>query len=198
MKIINLTKETPKVLLSEKDLAHGDLTLPKHGAGLIILSQDKQNKAVTEILHKHRLGTLASDFLALDDFQATKLLEQVSLYTSQSPETDSLPLGYLASGTGVLAALMAASHHPELIKAIVILGGKPDEAMDFLSAIKVPVLLIAGGRDPAGLRSAQKALEKLNSHSALNVISRASAGFEETGAMEEAAQLAALWFLRYL
>ncbi len=198
MKILNLTKEIAGVRVSAKDSPHGDLTLPKHSAGLVILSQDKQNKLITNILHKHRLGTLASDFLALDDFQATKLLEQVSLFTAQSAETDNLALGYMASGTGIPAALTAASHHPELIKAIVIRGGSPDEALDVLPLIKAPVLLIAGGRDAAGLRSAHKALEKLNSHSALNVIPRASASFEETGAMEEAAQLAALWFLRHL
>lgn len=198
MKILDLTKEIAGVRLSEKNLVHGDLTLPKHGAGLVILSQDKQNKLIEKILHKHSLGTLASDCLALDNFQATKLLEQVSLYAAQSSETDDLPIGYLASGAGNTAALIAASHHPELIKAVVVRGGHPDEALDFLPLIKAPVLLIAGGRDPTGLRSAQKSLEKLNSHSALNVIPRASASFEESGAMEEAAQLSALWFLRYL
>jgi hypothetical protein len=48
------------------------------------------------------------------------------------------------------------------------------------------------------LRAHQRALEKLNSLSALHVISNASQSFQEPGVMDEVAQLAALWFLQHI
>lgn len=198
MNAASAMKKNPPEHFSARNCAHGDLTLPRQGAGLVVLSHNRQNSAMTGILRRHGLGILLSDFLAPDDVQAARLVEHVCDCAAQSSETAGFPLGCLATGADAAATLIAASHQPDLIRAVVVRGGKPDDALDVLPLIKAPVLLIAGGRDHGGLRSAQKAVEKLNSDSALNIIPRASAAFEETGTLEEAAQLAALWFLRHL
>lgn len=65
-------------------------------------------------------------------------------------------------------------------------------------AEEAPTLLIVGGRDFTVIRLNQEALEKLNTEKKLEIVKGATHLFEEPGALEEVAQSAKGWFLKYL
>ncbi len=192
-----------------EDLLNVELTCPGNEAGIIVfteetlVSRDSCSQTIAEVFNKHDLATLLPDAPAfvemhLDVFKMAGRLERVALWAQRQPETANLSLGFFAIGDNAAAALVAATRHPDLIKAVVLRGGKPDQVLEYLPLVKAPVLLIAAGRDPGCLRSNRRALEKLNGNSTLNVIPHASQSFREPGVMEESAQLAALWFLQHL
>src|SRR5205807_949517 len=66
------------------------------------------------------------------------------LDTAQPP---SLPLGLFGASTGAAAALAAAAARPGRVRAVVSRGGRPDLAGPALGQVRMPVLLIVGGRD---------------------------------------------------
>jgi len=178
-----------------KIVIDGELTIPVGSKGLIVFAQGngrsahEHSRAVATVFNKHGLATLLT---------ALPASTHIAYWVQQNPETVGLHLGFFAAGPDVTAALITAAQQPELIKAVVSRGGRPDLIMEFLPLVKAPVLLIAAGRDPECLGFNQHALRKLNDTSTLNVIPRASKLFEEPGAMEEAEQLAALWFSQHL
>ena len=189
----------------------GGLTLPQDAAGLILFAGEtgqncrlSYHHAMARIFNKYKLATLLPDLQTLtkesccDPLLHAEQLEHMTLWARQNPETAGLHVGYFSTGAGAGTALAAAFRQPDVVRAVVMRGGKTDAASKLLPLVKAPVLLIAGGRDPEGLRASQSALEKLNSSSTLNVVPSASHSFDEPGAMEEAAQLAALWFLHHL
>jgi putative phosphoribosyl transferase len=93
---------------------------------------------------------------------------------------------------------MAAAERPEQIRAIVSRGGRPDLAVVSLAGVRAPTLLIVGGADHEVLMLNQGVLPLLPSGSVLEIIPGASHLFEEKGALEEVAHVAADWFKRIL
>jgi putative phosphoribosyl transferase len=63
--------------------------------------------------------------------------------------------------------------------------------------VRVPTLLIVGGRDEAVLELNRRALELLPGEKELVVVPGATHLFEEPGALETVAGLAADWFRRH-
>jgi putative phosphoribosyl transferase len=86
------------------------------------------------------------------------------------------------------------------VYAVVSRGGRPDLAGPALAEVRAPTLLIVGGRDELVLdlnRQAAKAMSQA-AEVELVVVSGATHLFEERGALEQVAELAPEWFLRYL
>src|SRR5262249_17389912 len=102
------------------------------------------------------------------------------------------------SSTGAAAALMAAARLGEQIGAVVSRGGRPDLAGDALPLVKAPTLLIVGGHDETGIELNQDAYARLRCEKVLRVIPGATHLFEEPGALEQVADLAADWLKRRL
>ena len=67
-----------------------------------------------------------------------------------------------------------------------------------LGRVHCPTLLIVGGRDEEVLTLNQHALNHLGGAKQLAIIPGATHLFEEPGALDEAARLAAEWFARHL
>ena len=86
----------------------------------------------------------------------------------------------------------AASENP--IRAIVSRGGRPDLAGPALPGIKAPTLLIVGGNDTAVIDLNREALSRMRCPKELRIIAGATHLFEEPGALEQVARLAADWF----
>jgi len=84
------------------------------------------------------------------------------------------------------------------VAAVVSRGGRPDLAGPALSQVRAPTLLIVGGEDPEVLELNRQALQKLQGEKALVVIPGATHLFEEPGTLEQVADLARRWFLRWL
>ena len=64
--------------------------------------------------------------------------------------------------------------------------------------VQAPTLLIVGGLDKVVLDLNREAYAQLNTEKYLAVVAGATHLFEEAGALQEVAHLAAEWFKRYL
>jgi pimeloyl-ACP methyl ester carboxylesterase len=113
-------------------------------------------------------------------------------------EVYKLNIGLFGASTGGAAALLAASQRPDLFRAIVSRGGRPDLAAEALESVKTPTLLIVGELDSQVLLLNQYALRLLTSEKKLEIVRGATHLFEEPGKLEVVASHAAEWFDEYL
>ena len=107
-------------------------------------------------------------------------------------------IGYFGASTGAAAALTAAARLPDLVRAVVSRGGRPDLAADVLPQVRCPTLLVVGGRDEAVLALNRSAAAMMTCPVELEVVHRATHLFEESGALSRVATLACDWFTRHL
>jgi pimeloyl-ACP methyl ester carboxylesterase len=77
-------------------------------------------------------------------------------------------------------------------------GGRPDLAADSLEAVEAPVLLIVGSRDTQVLELNRTAADRIRTECRIAIVDGATHLFEEPGALEEVATVAAAWFSRFL
>lgn len=192
----------------------GDLGVPPGAQGIVLFAHgsgssrlSSRNRFVADFLRERGLGTLLFDLLTeVEDLEYRNrfdiaLLTYRLLAATQWVQTQSataqLVVGYFGASTGAAAALHAAAALPE-IKAVVSRGGRPDLAMNVLARVRAATLLIVGGDDDTVLPLNREAYARLPEPRSLEVISGATHLFEEPGALEEVARLAAVWFQRYL
>lgn len=186
----------------------GDLTTPMSSKGLVIFAhgsgssrKSPRNRFVAQKLNQAGLSTLLFDLLTPEEEErrfeipllTTRLLTVIDLCTGFN-----LPIGLFGASTGAAAALEAAAKEPKKIVAVVSRGGRPDMAMIDLPQVKAPTLLIVGGNDDIVIDLNKQALAKLQCVKELKIVKGATHLFEEPGTLEEVAELATSWFLRYL
>lgn len=114
-------------------------------------------------------------------------------WVARQPEGQHLGVGYFGSSTGGAAAELGS-----VVDAVVSRGGRPDLAGIVLPWVEAPTLLIVAERDDVVLQLNEAAYEQLRCEKELAVVPRATHLFEEPGALEEVARLAAAWFRRHL
>lgn len=107
-------------------------------------------------------------------------------------------VGLFGASTGAAAALLAAASRPDVVRAVVSRGGRPDLAHSALDRVRAPTRLIVGARDDVVLRLNQEAVARLQTTKDLVIVPGASHLFEEQGALEEVAEHARSWFVRFL
>ncbi|NCO67725.1 MAG: hydrolase [Nitrospirae bacterium CG_4_10_14_0_8_um_filter_41_23] len=192
----------------------GILTIPKdaivlvifaHGSGSSRLSP--RNRFVAGVLQKAGMGTLLFDLLTTKEDEVyenrfnipllTGRLKAATLWVKGQPETANLKIGYFGASTGTAVALVAAADFGKEIKAIVSRGGRPDLAKDAIGKVIAPILLIAGGEDHVVIELNKKAYDMVKAKKQMKIIPGATHLFEEPGALEEVARLAAEWFKKY-
>ncbi len=195
-----------------------DLLLPPDAKGVVLFAHgsgssrfSSRNRFVASVLQQAGFGTLLLDLLTAQEEQidlrtahlrfdigllAERLL-QATAWVLGDPETSGLPVGYFGASTGGGAALVAAARVPETVTAVVSRGGRPDLAGSSLDNVNAPTLLIVGSRDEAVIRLNQAALEQLSCEKKLEIVSGATHLFDEPGALDQVALLAAQWFQRY-
>ena len=197
----------------------GDLTIPANATGIVVFAHgtgssrfSTRNHFVAQVLQQGGFATLLLDLLTAAEeqvdlrtrhlrFDISLLAERLSQTTEwlrTEPHASSLPVGYFGASTGGGAALLAASRLPDVVKAVVSRGGRPDLAADALAHVETPTLLIVGERDNAVIELNERALARLHCEKELQIVPRATHLFEEPGALEEVARLALEWFQRYL
>jgi pimeloyl-ACP methyl ester carboxylesterase len=81
---------------------------------------------------------------------------------------------------------------------VVSRGGRPDLAGEWLRLVRQPTLLIVGERDIQVVQLNHRAREMLSGTTRLVIVPGASHLFEEPGALEQVARLAATWFVEHL
>ena len=207
------------IIISEG--VEGDLTIPLAAQAIVLFAHgsgsgrySSRNQLVAGVLNNKGIATLLVDLLNQEekriDEEAKHLRYNIGLlarrfaavtnWLAQQPETRDLEIGYFGSSIGAAAALITAERLG-LAKAIVTRGGRADLAGESaLHQVKAPILFIVGGNDTSVIAMNKRALELLSNAETkeLAIIPGATHLFEETGKMEEVAQIAADWFECYL
>ena len=207
--------EQPVTIKIDAVTLEGTLGLPEqakvvvifaHGSGSSRLSP--RNTYVAGVLQQGGVGTLLFDLLTKEedtvyerrfdiDLLARRLVGATQWLTAR-PEMTGKTVGYFGASTGAAAALQGASLLGSDIKAVVSRGGRPDLAIPYLAKVRAPTLFIVGERDVEVMRLNRQALTHLAVEKELDVVPGATHLFEEPGALEQAANLAKNWFVRYL
>ena len=192
----------------------GRLAVPSKPAGLVLFAHGSgssrsspRNMHVAGVFHEAGLGTLLFDLLTEEEaadrdnvFDIPLLAERVREAVQFVASLDTvrhLPVGLFGASTGAAAALAAATGDRR-VRAVVSRGGRPDLAASALVAVHAPTLLIVGGEDRDVLELNREAFDLLQCQKQLAVIPRATHLFEEPGTLDEAAELAAAWFINHL
>jgi putative phosphoribosyl transferase len=198
----------------------GNLVVPESAGGIVLFAHGSgsgrhspRNRYVARALGEAGLATLLIDLLTPEeevvDLRGGQLRFDIGLlagrlagatdWLMENPETRDLRIGYFGASTGAGAALVAAAELPEVVGAVVSRGGRPDLAGDALPLVRAPTLLIVGENDVPVIGMNREALERLGAQKKeLEVVAGATHLFEEPGALEEVARLAAGWFARHL
>lgn len=202
----------------------GDLVLPDGARGLVLFAHgtgssrfSPRNRHVAQVLQHAGFATLLMDLLTPDEETADAwsghLRFDIGLLAARlGAATDwlavgtpphelpvrGLAVGYFGASTGAAAALVAAAERSQAVGAIVSRGGRPDLAGDALPRVRAPTLLIVGGHDLPVVDLNREALARLRAARELAIVPGATHLFEEPGALDEVARLAAGWFLRHL
>jgi putative phosphoribosyl transferase len=214
-----LAEECPVQITSGKVFLEGSLCIPKNARGVVIFAHGSgssrfspRNLLVARELRKSGVATLLFDLLTgqeeeLDADTAqfrfdirllTDRLVGATDWLKEGSAASDLKVGYFGASTGAAAALVAAAERPKFVGAVVSRGGRPDLAGESLSRVKAPTLLIVGGNDVPVIEMNRDALSRLKVEKKLVIVPEATHLFEEPGALEEVAHLAAGWFQTHL
>lgn len=197
----------------------GDLAIPPGARGIVMFAHgsgssrhSSRNRFVAEVLRRGALGTLLLDLLTPREEQidaqtrhlrfdigllADRLIGAMDWLDTQD-DTRGLPVGLFGASTGGGAALVAAARRPDRVDAVVSRGGRPDLAAEELRHVRAPTLLIVGSLDTVVIELNKRAMKQMVAPVELAIVPGATHLFEEPGTLEQVAQLARDWFVRYL
>lgn len=195
----------------------GTLDMPRDPRGIVAFAHGSgssrhspRNRYVAQVLQQAGFGTLLFDLLAPEEdrdyrtrFDIDLLTRRLSLAVRKL-ETDhaggNLPLGLFGASTGAASALRVAATLPDSIAAVVSRGGRPDLAGEAaLQRVRAPTLLIVGSLDVQVLQLNEAACAALTQcKHQIEIVPGATHLFEEPGALEQVAKLAARWFSMHL
>jgi putative phosphoribosyl transferase len=212
------SSRTVGVPCGDKELI-GDLTIPAGASGLVVFAHGSgssrfsaRNRAVALSLQNRGLGTLLLDLLTPSEemwdeatrhlrfdipFLAHRLVVTTD-WVKREFAMASLEIGYFGASTGAAAALVAAAERPNIVRAVVSRGGRPDLAAEALPRVTAPTLLIVGGNDGMVVDLNREAFEAIRAPKQMEIVPGATHLFEEPGALEQVARLAGDWFVRHL
>lgn len=201
-----------RLLQGEVHLAPGapGIVLFAHGSGSS--RRSPRNQMVARTIRQSGLGTLLFDMLTPEEQSADAITREYRFdiellagrladairWAARDAGTAGLRMGLFGSSTGAAAALIAAAEPGAGVGAVVSRGGRPDLAARALDEVACPTLLIVGELDDEVIRLNEAALERLRCPKELRLVPGATHLFEEPGALEEVARLAAGWFGRHL
>jgi pimeloyl-ACP methyl ester carboxylesterase len=209
------------MLISAGDVTlEGNLEVPPGAPGVVLFAHGSgssrhspRNRFVAARLREAGRGTLLVDLLTereeREDAFTGHLRFDIELlagrlvgaidWLEHNPETAHLPVGLFGASTGGGAALLAAVDRSQRVAAVVSRGGRPDLTGPALGRVSTPTLLIVGSHDEPVIDLNKRALRLLQAPiKQLVIVPGATHLFEEAGALEEVARLAADWFARFL
>jgi putative phosphoribosyl transferase len=197
----------------------GELAVPADAHGLVVFAHGSgssrhspRNHAVAGAMETAGFATLLFDLLTKDEeardrwsgefrfdvgLLASRLLATIEWAATQELVAR-LPFGLFGASTGAAAAMVAAANRPELVRAVVSRGGRPDLAGEALDRVRAPTLLVVGERDETVIELNREAYMRLRGERTVRIVPGATHLFEEPGALEEVAVMAAEWFSRWL
>jgi len=192
-------------------IVDGDLVVPPAAAGVVLFAHGSgssrhspRNKMVAARFQAVGYATLLMDLLTPEEEQidnrtrtlrfdiprlASRLTGAIRWLADQSV-TSSLPVALFGASTGAAAALRAAAEVPQLVQLVISRGGRPDLAAEALERVRMPTLLIVGGRDVEVLALNEAAAARLAGPSEISVVPGATHLFEEPGTLDRVVELA--------
>lgn len=213
-----MTLSTVTIRAGSVELA-GDLTVVENAHGLVIFVHgsgssrlSSRNRHVARVLNSHRFATLLGDLLTseeeIEDQRTAALRFNIPLLADRTvamidaareyEQVKGLPAGLFGASTGAAAAIIAAADRPREVRAVVSRGGRVDLAGDALEVCRAPLLMIVGSADEAVVRLHRLAIPRLECENRLVLVPGATHLFEEPGALDRVADLAAEWFEGHL
>lgn len=213
------TVQPVKIPVQHGVVLKGELTIPPNTGGVVLFAHGSgssqhspRNRFVARAIQDSGTATLLFDLLTREEegedsvdghlrfdigLLARRLIAATE-WVSHEAVTAHLGVGYFGGSTGGAAALVAAAEAAASVQAVVSRGGRADLAGPALPRVQAPTLLIVGERDDLVVALNQEALEQLRCPKELVIVRRATHLFEERGALEQVAELAAHWFRRHL
>jgi putative phosphoribosyl transferase len=198
----------------------GDLALPPGFDALVLFAHgsgsgrhSERNRQVARRLNEEGIATLLFVLLTAQEEQqdvrtrqhrfdiallSGRMLEAAA-WVQDQPELRDAALGLFGASTGSAAALIAAAKLGKGVAAVVSRGGRPDLAGPAaLAAVRASTLLIVGGDDPQVAQLNEAAYQHLRCERSLAVVPGATHLFEEPGALDQVAEMAANWFSAHM
>lgn len=197
----------------------GELVVPPGARAIVVFAHGSgssrhspRNQHVARSLEHRQLATLLIDLLTPDEecvdertaeyrFDIPRLAARLVMivdWLRHRSETAALPIALFGASTGGGAALIAAAERPGEIASVVSRGGRPDLAGRALTKVQAPTLLVVGGLDMPVIQMNREAMRHMPGEVRLELVPGATHLFEERGALERVASLAADWFLQHL
>lgn len=194
----------------------GDLTLSSSLRGLVIFAHgsgssrhSSRNRFVASALNQRGFATLLFDLLTVQEDSDPTTRFDISLLARRldaalewarlESSLRNLRIGLFGASTGAAAAIAVAAARPGEVAAVVSRGGRPDLAgPQALSQIRTHTLLIVGGADLQVLELNGSAQAAMRTWAELVIVPGATHLFEEPGALEQVAVVAADWFGQWL
>lgn len=210
------TLRYPVSIRTDQVRLNGDFASPASPQGLVVFAHGSgssrlsaRNRFVAEAMNRKGFATLLFDLLTPEEGldRATrfnipllaKRLQAALDWARGESEAHDLPIALFGASTGAAAALVVAAERPQDVAAVISRGGRTDLAgRAALSQVRAPTLLIVGGADPEVLQLNRAAKLTLGASAELAVVPDATHLFEEAGALEQVAALAAEWLSRTL
>lgn len=192
----------------------GHLTVPPDAIGVVIFAHGSgssrhspRNHQVARFLNTAGVGTLLFDLLTPREESDRANVFDIDLlggrlagatrWLRSVAGMGERPIGYFGASTGAGAALWAAAEPDLDIAAVVSRGGRPDLAAARLPHVKVPTLLIVGGRDDLVIELNRRAARQMHCERRIAVVPLATHLFAEPGALDAVATLARNWFVQH-
>ncbi|MBI2222270.1 MAG: dienelactone hydrolase family protein [Acidobacteria bacterium] len=196
-----------------------DLRVPDRVAGLVIFAHgsgssrfSRRNRAVAAVLEDASFATLLLDLLTREEELADEVTREYRFdidllarrvvsaadWAQDRPDLRALPVALFGASTGAAAALIAAAERPRVTRAVISRGGRPDLADAALPRVQAPTLLIVGEHDEPVIEMNRDAMLRMKIPVDLQIVPGATHLFEEPGAIEHVARLAADWCRRHL
>jgi alpha-beta hydrolase superfamily lysophospholipase len=195
----------------------GEINVPAKAPGVVLFAHgsgssrhSRRNQFVARTLQWRGLGTCLFDLLTpLEETQeqssgqlrfdiqllADRLVAAGRFIHQQMPDKK---IGFFGASTGGGAALVASTQADYPIAAVVSRGGRPDLAGEALPLVGTPTLLLVGSADRVVVDLNQRAFEQLQCEKEIKLIEGATHLFEEPGALDQVAELAAQWFMDHM
>jgi putative phosphoribosyl transferase len=212
-------RTTPVKINVDGVVLEGGLTIPSGAKGVVLFAHGSgssrhspRNQFVARTIQRSHTGTLLFDLLTreeeIEDDRDAHLRFDIALlagrlvgatrWLASCTAAKDLGIGYFGSSTGGAAALVAAAELGSAIDAVVSRGGRPDLAGVSLTRVTAPTLLIVGEWDDFVLAFNREACAQMHCLNQLVVVPRATHLFEEPGALDQVASIAAAWFRLHL
>jgi putative phosphoribosyl transferase len=195
------------------------LIIPPAPRGLVLFAQTNGNTApgrgdrcLARMLHGEGFATVvfslltrieesvdaATHHLRFDIALLATRLANATDWAYAFAQTEGLAIGYLGSGAGSAAALAAATMRPELVRAIVTRGGRPDLAGPVLGQVCASTLLIAGSDDRVAAPACELVLSQLTCTSELLLVAGSTRLYDSAEAAAASSDATVAWFTRHL